>query len=76
MLLTYSSWLGTKLSGYELYDEDMKKLGYYIYGILVLFVLYLVVNLSLGVLPAIFLAISLHNQKSGSDSWMKENKEG
>jgi hypothetical protein len=73
-LLIYSSYLGTKLSTYELYDEDRKKLGYYIYGILVLFVLFLLFNLSLGILAAIFLAISLHNQKTGFDKWMKEKK--
>ena len=75
VLLAYSSWLGTKLSGYELYEEDLKRLGYYVYGILVLFVLYLFINLSLGILPAIFLAISLHNQKRGFDNWMRENRE-
>ncbi|MBD1365252.1 hypothetical protein IDJ77_15660 [Mucilaginibacter sp. ZT4R22] len=74
-LLVYSSWLATKLSGYELYEEDLKSLGYYVYGILILFVLYLVVNLSLGILPAIFLAVKLHNQKTGFDSWMKEKEE-
>lgn len=71
-LLIYSSYLGTKLSTYELYDEDLKKLGYYIYGILLLFVLFLCLNLSLGILAAIFLAITLHNQKTGFDSWMRE----
>jgi ABC-type phosphate transport system permease subunit len=74
-LLIYSSWLATRLSGYELYDEDLKSLGYYIYGILILFVLYLVVNISLGILPAIFLAVKLHNQKTGFDSWMREKAE-
>jgi hypothetical protein len=71
-LLIYSSYLGTKLATYELYDEDIKKLGYYIYGILVVFVLFLCFNISLGVLLAIFLAITLHNQKTGFDSWMRE----
>ncbi|HMG10496.1 MAG TPA: hypothetical protein VK609_18420 [Mucilaginibacter sp.] len=74
-LLLYSSFLATRLSTYDLYEEDMKKLGLYIYGILVLFVLFLILNLSLGILPAIFLAIGLHNQKTGFDSWMKESKE-
>jgi ABC-type phosphate transport system permease subunit len=71
-LLIYSSWLATRLSGYELYEEDLKTLGYYVYGILILFILYLLINLSLGILPAIFLAVKLHNQKTGFDSWMRE----
>nr|WP_294943706.1 hypothetical protein [uncultured Mucilaginibacter sp.] len=74
-LLIYSSWLATKLSAYELYEEDRKSLGYYVYGILILFVLYLVISISLGILPAIFLAIKLHNQKTGLDSWMREKEE-
>ena len=73
-LLIYSSWLATRLSVYDLYDEDRKILGYYVCGILVLFVLYLVISLSLGILPAIFLAVKLHNQKTGLDSWMRDQE--
>lgn len=74
-LLIYSSWLAVRLSGYELYEEDRKSLGYYVYGIVILFLLYLAVNISLGILPAIFLAIKLHTQKTGLDSWMREQEE-
>ncbi|MES2060910.1 MAG: hypothetical protein V4456_03265 [Bacteroidota bacterium] len=74
-MLLYSSFLGIKLSGYELYDEDRKRLGWCLYGVMILFVLFVLFNFSLGILPAIFIAITLHNQKKGFDSWMKE-KEG
>jgi hypothetical protein len=75
ILLAYASYLGTKLATYDLYEEDRKKLGLYIYGILALFVVFLFFNFAIGILPAIFLAIKLHNQKSGFDSWMRENSE-
>ncbi|MFD0767098.1 hypothetical protein ACFQZI_19730 [Mucilaginibacter lutimaris] len=74
-LLLYCSFLGIKLSGYELYDEDRKRLGYCLYGVMLLFVLFILFNFSLGLLPAIFITITLHNQKKGFDTWMKE-KEG
>lgn len=73
-LLVYSSYLGTKLATYDLYEEDLKKLGYYVYGILILFVLFLLFNLSLGILVAIFLTIGLHIQKTGLDKWMREQE--
>ena len=75
ILLCYSSFLGTKLSTYELYDEDMKRLGIYIYGIIALFIVFFFFNFSLGFLPAVFLAITLHNQKKGFDTWMKEKEQ-
>jgi len=73
-MLLYSSFLGIKLSGYELYDEDRKRLGYCLYGIVILFFLFIFFNFSLGALPAIFIAITLHNQKRGFDTWMKEKE--
>jgi hypothetical protein len=75
ILLLYSSYLGIKLSTYDLYDEDRKKLAIYILCILVVFILFMCVGFIISVLPALFLAIKLHNQKSGFDTWMKEQKE-
>ncbi|OOQ59285.1 hypothetical protein [Mucilaginibacter pedocola] len=71
-LLIYSSWLATRLSTYDLYDEDRKELGYCVYGILVLFVLYLSVNISLGIIAAVYVTVRLHNQKRGLQAWMEE----
>lgn len=74
LLLAYSSYLGTKLAGYELYEEDMRRLGYYIYGTLILFVLFIFINLTIGIVPAAFIAFKLHNQKRILDEWARENK--
>ncbi|WP_448699820.1 hypothetical protein ACFGVR_22135 [Mucilaginibacter sp. AW1-3] len=75
IFLMYSSYLGIKLSTYaDLYDEDRRKLGLYIFCILALFILFLFVSLAVSVLPALFLAITLHNQKKGLDSWAAEQK--
>ncbi len=75
ILLLYSSFLSIKLSSYELYEEDVKKLGYNVYGILILFILFLLLHISMGILPAGFIALRLHNQKKGMDAWMSEKNE-
>jgi predicted membrane channel-forming protein YqfA (hemolysin III family) len=71
-LLLYSSYLSIMLTKHDLYEEDFKRMGYYIYGILVLFVLFLIFNLSAGILPAAYIAYTLHIRKRGFDSYMNE----
>jgi len=73
-LLLYSSYLGIKLSKYELYDEDFKRLGISVYGIIVLFILFSFFNIGLGIIPACYITFRLHMQKSGMDTWAKENQ--
>jgi len=73
-LLLYSSYLGIKLSKYELYDEDFKRLGISVYGIIVLFILFSFFNIGLGIIAACYIAFRLHMQKSGMDTWIKENQ--
>lgn len=74
-MLLYSSYLAIKLSSYELYEEDMRKMGYLVYGIIVLFVLFMFFNLSLGILAAFYIMITLHNRKKGFDAWINEQNQ-
>lgn len=75
LLLCYSSFLGIRLATYDLYDDDFKRLGYYLYGILVLFVLFLCFSFFLGIFAAFYVAFQLHVQKTNMSSWMKEQAE-
>ena len=73
--LLYSSYLGTRLAGYDLYEADIKRLGISVYGIVILFLLFSFLNIGIGIIPALYITFRLHMQKSGMDQWVSEQKE-
>lgn len=72
-ILTYASYCAMKLSGYDLYESDMKKLGWSICILFVIFVAFLFVGLSLGPIIALVVTARLHFQRTTLEEWMRDN---
>ncbi|NBA88773.1 hypothetical protein GVN16_23565 [Emticicia sp. CRIBPO] len=72
-VLAYASYCAMKLTGYDIYEEDLKKIGWSIYVLFAVFVLFIFVGLSIGPVLAIVMAARLHFQKSTIEEWMSNN---
>ncbi|UTA67672.1 hypothetical protein [Emticicia sp. 21SJ11W-3] len=73
LILVYASYCAMKLTGYDIYEEDLKKIGWSIYALFVIFVLFLFIGLSLGPIIALVITARLHFQKTSIESWIKDN---
>jgi len=73
LILAYASFCAMKLTGYDIYEEDLIKIGWSIYALFVIFILFLFIGLSLGPVLALIIAARLHFQKTGIESWMRDN---
>lgn len=69
VLLLWASFLGFKLAGYKLYDEEYKKVGIRIYLIISAFGLFLFVGLVVGLVLAVALLGTLWGLKRNYDEW-------
>ena len=72
-LLAYASYCAMKLTGYDIYEEDLTKIGWSIYLLFIVFILFLFIGLSVGPIIAIVITARLHFQKTSIESWMKDN---
>lgn len=72
-ILTYASYCAMKLAGYDLYESDMKKLGWSICILFVIFIAFLFVGLSLGPIIALVVTARLHFQRTSLEEWMRDN---
>lgn len=73
-LLLWSSIIATKLcSGYQLYEEHYRKIGYCVYAIVVTFVLFLFVGLVLGIVLTIIIFGTLWSLKSNMDEYVNSH---
>lgn len=69
-MLLWSSIMATQLcSGYQLYEEHYRKIGYCVYAIVVTFILFLWVGLVLGIVLSIIIFGTLWSLKSNMDDW-------
>ncbi len=73
LILAYASYCAMKLTGYDIYEEDLIKIGWSIYALFVIFVLFLFIGLSLGPIIALVITARLHFQKTSIESWIKDN---
>ncbi len=73
LLLGYASYCAMKLTGYDIYEEDLTKIGWSIYALFVIFILFLFIGLSLGPIIALVITARLHFQKTSIESWMRDN---
>lgn len=71
-ILGYASYCAMKLTGYNIYEEDMQKIGWSIYLLFIVFVLFLFIGSFVGPLVAIIVAARLHFQKTTNEEWLKE----
>lgn len=71
--LTYASYCAMKLTGYDIYESDMKKLGWNIYILFAIFIAFLFIGLSVGPLIAIAVTARLHSQRTILEEWMRDN---
>lgn len=71
--LTYASYCAMKLTGYDIYESDMRKLGWNIYLLFAIFISFLFIGLSVGPLIALAVTARLHFQRTTLEEWMREN---
>jgi|AntRauTorckE5430_2_1112549.scaffolds.fasta_scaffold51623_2 hypothetical protein len=71
-VLGYASYCAMKLTGYDIYEEDMRKIGWSVYLLFVVFVLFLFVGAFIGPVVAIIVASRLHFQKTTNEKWVKQ----
>ncbi|KAB7727358.1 hypothetical protein F5984_22300 [Rudanella paleaurantiibacter] len=71
--LAYASYCAMKLSGYDIYESDLRKLGWSIYILFAIFIAFLFIGLSVGPLIALAITARLHFQKTTLEEWMREN---
>jgi hypothetical protein len=75
-LLLWSGIIATRLcSGYQLYEEQYRKIGYCVYAIVVTFVLFLFVGLVLGIVLSVIIFGTLWALKSNMDDWAGSHPE-
>jgi hypothetical protein len=74
-LLLWASFLGFRLSGYPLNEDDRKKLGLRVYLILASFMLFMVVGVMLGLLFSVALLASIWGMKKNYDEWDSRSAE-
>ncbi|GAB2622603.1 hypothetical protein GCM10027035_18010 [Emticicia sediminis] len=72
-ILAYASYCAMKLTGYDIYEEDLKGIGWSIYILFLIFVLFLLVGVSASPIIAIIVAGRLHWQKNSIEEWTKNN---
>ncbi len=72
-VLAYASYCAMKLTGYDIYEEDLRKIGWSVYILFAIFVLFLFTGLSAGVILSVAMAIRLHTQKSSIEEWTRNN---
>ncbi|MBD1394536.1 hypothetical protein [Mucilaginibacter glaciei] len=75
LLMALASYQAIKAVRRHQYANNFKVIGWYIYVILVLVVLFAVVNLSVGLFPGFFLAFGLINKNRDIDENMKLDKD-
>lgn len=72
-VLAYGSYCAMKLTGYDIYESDLKKLGWNICILFAIFVAFLFVGLSVGPLMALAVTWRLHFQKTSQEEWLRDN---
>jgi len=73
ILLAYASYCAMKLTGYDIYEEDLRNIGWSIYILFVVFILFILIGLSVGPIVAIVITARLHFQKKTIEEWMQNN---
>ena len=75
-LLLWSSIIGYQLSAsYKLEEEQYKKVGIRIYIIIVAFILFFFVGLTIGLIISVAIFVTLWALKSNYDDWEKSEPE-
>lgn len=69
-ILLWSSILAFKLSKYNLYEEEYKKVGWRVYAIILAFLLFFFVGLITGLVISIIILKTLWSLKSNYDEWV------
>lgn len=69
LFLLAASYFGFKLAGYELYEEEYKKVGLRIYLIIGSFGLFLFIGLIIGLVLSVALLGALWGLKRNYDEW-------
>lgn len=72
--LLYASYCSLKLTGYEIYEEDLQKIAWGIYILFAIFILFVFVGLFIGPILSFIIAVWLHWQKKGIEDWMENNE--
>ena len=68
-ILIWASILGYKLSSYNLYEEEYKKVAIRVYLIIFLFIIFILVGIVIGAVLSIILLSSLWSLKRNYDEW-------
>lgn len=69
-LLLWASYIGFRLTSYQLYEEEYKKVGLRIYLIIVTFVLFMTVGIMVGLFLSALLLATLWGLKRNYDEWV------
>ncbi|MDJ0364036.1 hypothetical protein QMK33_02645 [Hymenobacter sp. H14-R3] len=68
-LLLWAAYLGFRLTAYKLYEDEYKKVGLRIYAIIVAFIAFLFVGVTVGLVLAVVLLGALWGLKKNYDEW-------
>ncbi len=70
-LLLWAAYLGFRLTSYKLYEDEYKKVGFRIYAIIVAFIAFLFVGVTVGLVLAVVLLGALWGLKKNYDEWQQ-----
>ncbi len=68
-MLLWASYLGFRLAGYQLYENEYKKVGIRIYLIIVAFAAFIFVGVTVGLILSAVLLSTLWGLKKNYDEW-------
>jgi hypothetical protein len=71
-LLTWAAVISYMLCSYKLFEEEYKKVGVVVYGILIASVIFLFIGLVIGGIISIILLARVWSLKRNYDEWPKE----
>jgi hypothetical protein len=69
VILLWASYIGYRLSTYKLYEDEYKKVGIRIYLIIVAFLLFFFIGVTIGLILSVVLLGALWALKSNYDDW-------
>ena len=70
-LLTWAAYLGFRLTSYKLYEDEYQKVGIRIYVIILAFVAFMFVGVTVGLVLAVVLLAALWALKKNYDEWQQ-----
>lgn len=72
-LLLWAAYLGFRLTAYKLYEDEYKKVGLRIYAIIIAFIAFLFVGVTVGLVLAVVLLAALWGLKKNYDEWQSSH---